>query len=70
MIVLTPAMQQKLKLWKPSLQELSRTIEEELEKNPVLEVQDYFSEAPTAGDLMEGRESKVLGEAPIAEGLD
>ena len=33
-LALTPAMQLKLKLWQMNLQELSQTIERELEENP------------------------------------
>jgi len=69
-LALTPAMQLKLKLWQMNIQELSQAIEEELEKNPLLEVPDDLSEVPTAGDLEEGRESEVLDEAPIAEGVE
>ncbi|MCL1892822.1 MAG: RNA polymerase factor sigma-54 [Holophagaceae bacterium] len=69
-LALTPAMQLKLKLWQMNLQELAQTIEEELESNPLLEVPDDLSETPTAEALMEGRDSEVLDEAPILEGIE
>lgn len=35
-LALTPSMQLKLKLWQMNLQELSQTVERELEENPLL----------------------------------
>jgi len=69
-LALTPAMQLKLKLWQMNIQELAQTIEEELEANPLLEVPDDLTEAPTTEALMEGRDSEVLDDAPALEGVE
>ena len=45
-LALTPAMQLKLKLWQMNLQELSQTVERELEENPLLELADDGDEVP------------------------
>ena len=58
-LALTPAMQLKLKLWQMNLQELSQTIERELEENPLLELSDDGDEIPTLEAIEEGRDSDV-----------
>ena len=58
-LALTPAMQLKLKLWQMNLQELSQTIERELEDNPLLELSDDSDEIPTLEAIEEGRDSDV-----------
>ena len=73
-LALTPAMQLKLRLWQMNLQELSETIERELEENPLLELTESGDEVPTLEAIEEGRDSDVAedaGEAPdAAEGLE
>ncbi|MDR0498702.1 MAG: RNA polymerase factor sigma-54 [Holophagales bacterium] len=69
-LALTPAMQLKLKLWQMNLQELTQTIEEELEANPLLEVPDDLTETPTAEALIEGRDSEVPDDATTIEGIE
>ncbi|MCL1907980.1 MAG: RNA polymerase factor sigma-54 [Holophagaceae bacterium] len=69
-LALTPAMQLKLKLWQMNLQELTQTIEEELEANPLLEVPDDLTDTPTAEALADGRDSEVLDEAPVLDGVE
>ncbi len=71
-LALTPAMQLKLKLWQMNLQELSQTIERELEENPLLELAEDGDEVPTLEAIEEGRDSEVT-EAPAdqaAEGVE
>jgi RNA polymerase sigma-54 factor len=71
-LALTPAMQLKLKLWQMNLQELSQTIERELEENPLLELSEDGDEVPTLEAIEEGRDSDVA-EAPsdqAAEGVE
>lgn len=71
-LALTPAMQLKLKLWQMNLQELSQTIEKELEENPLLELAEDGDEVPTLEAIEEGRDSDVA-EAPtdqVAEGVE
>ncbi len=71
-LALTPAMQLKLKLWQMNLQELSQTIERELEENPLLELSEDGDEVPTLEAIEEGRDSDVA-EAPseqVAEGVE
>lgn len=58
-LALTPAMQLKLKLWQMNLQELSETIEKELEENPLLELAEDGDEVPTLEAIEEGRDSDV-----------
>ena len=58
-LALTPAMQLKLKLWQMNLQELSQTVERELEENPLLELADDGDEVPSLESIEEGRESEV-----------
>ncbi|WP_257309302.1 RNA polymerase factor sigma-54 [Geothrix fuzhouensis] len=58
-LALTPAMQLKLKLWQMNLQELSQTVERELEENPLLELADDGDEVPSLEAIEEGRESEV-----------
>ena len=58
-LALTPAMQLKLKLWQMNLQELSQTIERELEDNPLLELAEDADEVPTLEAIEEGRDSDV-----------
>ena len=58
-LALTPAMQLKLKLWQMNLQELSQTIERELEDNPLLELAEDADEVPTLEAIEEGRDSEV-----------
>jgi RNA polymerase sigma-54 factor len=69
-LALTPAMQLKLKLWQMNIQELTQTIEEELEANPLLEVPDDLTEAPTAEALAEGRDSEVPEDLVTMEGIE
>jgi RNA polymerase sigma-54 factor len=52
-------MQLKLKLWQMNLQELSQTVERELEENPLLELADDGDEVPSLEAIEEGRESEV-----------
>jgi RNA polymerase sigma-54 factor len=59
-LALTPAMQLKLKLWQMNLQELSETIERELEENPLLDLADDSDEVPTLEAIEEGRDSEVM----------
>ncbi len=71
-LALTPAMQLKLRLWQMNLQELSQTIEKELEENPLLELSEDGDEIPTLEAIEEGRDSDVA-EAPaeqLAEGVE
>jgi RNA polymerase sigma-54 factor len=63
-------MQLKLKLWQMNIQELTQTIEEELEANPLLEVPDDLAVAPTAEALTEGRDSEVPDAPPTLEGIE
>jgi RNA polymerase sigma-54 factor len=58
-LALTPAMQLKLKLWQMNLQELSQTVERELEENPLLELAEDSDEVPTLEAIEEGRDSEV-----------
>ncbi len=58
-LALTPAMQLKLKLWQMNLQELSQTVEKELEENPLLELAEDGDETPTLEAIEEGRDSEV-----------
>ena len=77
-LALTPAMQLKLKLWQMNLQELSQTIERELEDNPLLELSDDSDEIPTLEAIEEGRDSDVtegsaeqMADGPeLPEGVD
>jgi len=69
-LALTPAMQLKLRLWQMNLQELTKTIEEELEANPLLEVPDDLTETPTVESLVEGRDSEVPDDATTIEGIE
>lgn len=71
-LALTPAMQLKLKLWQMNLQELSETIEHELEDNPLLELADDGDEVPTLEAIEEGRDSDVAEASPdqAAEGVE
>jgi len=69
-LALTPAMQLKLRLWQMNLQELTQTIEEELEVNPLLEVPDDLTETPTTEALMAGRDSETIDDAPVLEGIE
>ena len=59
-LALTPAMQLKLKLWQMNLLELGKTIEKELEENPLLELAEDGDELPSLEALEEGRDSEVL----------
>lgn len=68
-LALTPAMQLKLKLWQMNLQELSETIERELEENPLLELADDSDEVPTLEAIEEGRDSEVT-EGPGDQAVD
>jgi RNA polymerase sigma-54 factor len=52
-------MQLKLKLWQMNLQELSQTVERELEENPLLELAEDSDEVPTLEAIEEGRDSEV-----------
>ena len=58
-LALTPAMQLKLKLWQMNLQELSQTIERELEENPLLELVEGWNHLPSLEEL-ERRYIQVL----------
>src|SRR5512136_1724103 len=71
-LALTPAMQLKLKLWQMNLQELSQTIERELEENPLLELVEDGDEVPSLEAIEEGRDSEVMDtqEAPGQEGAE
>ncbi len=71
-LALTPAMQLKLKLWQMNLQELSQTVERELEDNPLLELAEDADEVPTLEAIEEGRDSDVTeGSAEqMADGVE
>ena len=69
-LALTPDMQLKLKLWQMNIQELAQRIDEELEVNPLLEVADDLSDAPTEEALFEGRDSEVPDDSPTLEGIE
>jgi RNA polymerase sigma-54 factor len=68
-LALTPAMQLKLKLWQMNLQELSQTIERELEENPLLELAEDADDIPTLEAIEEGRDSD-LTESPVDQVSD
>ena len=65
-LALTPSMQLKLKLWQMNLQELSQTVERELEENPLLELAEEGDEIPTLEALEEGHDSDVSQDAQDA----
>jgi RNA polymerase sigma-54 factor len=71
-LALTPAMQLKLKLWQMNLQELSQTIEKELEENPLLELAEDGDEVPSLEAIEEGRDSDVMESASgtVSEGVE
>ena len=72
-LALTPSMQLKLKLWQMNLQELSQTVERELEENPLLELAEEGDEIPTMEALEEGHDSDVSQDAQDAvaqEGIE
>lgn len=71
-LALTPAMQLKLKLWQMNLQELSQTVERELEDNPLLELAEDGDEVPTLEAIEEGRDSEVTEGSgdQVAEGVE
>ena len=71
-LALTPAMQLKLKLWQMNLQELSQTIERELEENPLLELAEDGDEVPTLEAIEEGRDSEVMDAPsdPASDGVE
>jgi RNA polymerase sigma-54 factor len=71
-LALTPAMQLKLKLWQMNLQELSQTIERELEENPLLELVEDGDEVPSLEAIEEGRDSEVMDtpESPAQENVE
>jgi len=71
-LALTPAMQLKLKLWQMNLQELSQTVERELEDNPLLELAEDSDEVPTLEAIEEGRDSDVTEGASeqMADGVE
>lgn len=71
-LALTPAMQLKLKLWQMNLQELSHTIERELEENPLLELVEDGDEVPSLEAIEEGRDSEVADspESQAQEGME
>jgi RNA polymerase sigma-54 factor len=71
-LALTPAMQLKLKLWQMNLQELSQTIEKELEENPLLELAEEGDEIPSLEAIEEGRDSDVTEShtETAAEGME
>ncbi len=69
-LALTPAMQLKLKLWQMNLQELSQTVEHELEENPLLELAEDGEEMPSLEALEEGHDSEVSQDAAAAEGVE
>ncbi len=69
-LALTPAMQLKLKLWQMNLQELSETVERELEENPLLELAEEGDEIPTLEAIEEGRDSDVSGDVSVQEGAE
>jgi len=69
-VVLNAAMQLKLRLWKMNIQELAQAIEKELEENPLLEVPDDLTEAPTEEALLEGRDSEVPDDPPTLDGVE
>jgi RNA polymerase sigma-54 factor len=73
-LALTPAMQLKLKLWQMNLQELTETVERELEENPLLELSEDGDEVPTLEAIEEGRDSEVTDQSmeggEVPEGTD
>ncbi len=69
-LALTPAMQLKLKLWQMNLQELSQTIERELEENPLLDSLEEDEGAPTMEAIEEGHDSEVDEQSAVQEGVE
>ncbi|HJW71488.1 MAG TPA: RNA polymerase factor sigma-54 [Geothrix sp.] len=73
-LALTPAMQLKLKLWQMNLQELTETVERELEENPLLELAEDGDDVPTLEAIEEGRDSDVSDQSgeggEVPEGTD
>jgi RNA polymerase sigma-54 factor len=67
-------MQLKLKLWQMNLQELTETVERELEENPLLELAEDGDEVPTLEAIEEGRDSEVTDQSmeggEVPEGTD
>ncbi len=69
-LALTPSMQLKLKLWQMNLQELSQTVERELEENPLLELAEEGDEIPTLEAIEEGHDSDVSQDAVAQEAAE
>ena len=69
-LVMTPQLQQAIKLLQLSNLELAEYVEAELERNPLLERDDSESERQSAGDAEKASESETAAETPLETAME